>query len=503
MKVLDSGQLIEGLQRNVETLERLDGEMREIVLTAERFVSLGESLKGQGGESLRMFYQECHLTFGSYFMFFVQDFLTACAGVFSALQALEPDPSGHIKEAFLESDIEHALNELSSTVSRLTSDANSIMDSVADIVSLPHLNDSDVQGGVRDARIHKDDTVTGLREFDYSQTNGLASIETALLHMDQWVTEIESMMAEGLAGVDFDADSWNGLEGVQALKTDLAAREAELLGIEEAEESANVSDSPSADAKDVGEAEKEEGGNKVLGFLKGAADFLFLDDAKTILDPDASLLDKGIAIAGFTPFGKALKVGKTGYKLVKNSPNASWATKAPTPKKPTRLEELRAKYGTIPPKELHQRINLRQSTRNELDRLKASGMTKKELGPAVAGVLDKKTGKTYYGINDPSGKVPSNLHPQLRDRIENMPPAIRDGYTKTAGKGSHAEVRALNEALQNNPNAKLDDFMVHVVNTKKLGPKMPQPGMPMPRCPHCEYITGGTKFFPEVIKNGR
>ena len=79
-----------------------------------------------------------------------------------------------------------------------------------------------------------------------------------------------------------------------------------------------------------------------------------------------------------------------------------------------------------------------------------------------------------------------------------MPLETYNSYEKwTLGAGSHAEVYALNEAMLANPNAKLEDFMVYVVRSgKKLKPR----GLPMPRCPHCEYITHGASYFPEVLK---
>lgn len=82
-----------------------------------------------------------------------------------------------------------------------------------------------------------------------------------------------------------------------------------------------------------------------------------------------------------------------------------------------------------------------------------------------------------------------------------MPLEIYNSYAKkTFGAGSHAEVYALNEAMLGNPNAKLEDFMVYVVRSgKKLKPR----GLPMPRCPHCEYITDGASYFPEVLKYGK
>ncbi len=83
-----------------------------------------------------------------------------------------------------------------------------------------------------------------------------------------------------------------------------------------------------------------------------------------------------------------------------------------------------------------------------------------------------------------------------------MPSDIRDGYKKTLGAGSHAEVNALNEALLARQNASLDEFMVHVISARKINKYMPA-GVPMPRCPHCEFITDGANYFPEVLKYGK
>ena len=166
-----------------------------------------------------------------------------------------------------------------------------------------------------------------------------------------------------------------------------------------------------------------------------------------------------------------------------------------------RIDYLRNKYGKLTSEQVNNRINLRGAVNDEIDRLYKSGLTKNEIGPAVAGVLDTKTGKYYFGINNIEGDVPEVLHPLIKERIDNMPLETYNSYKKwTLGAGSHAEVYALNEAMLANPNAKLEDFMVYVVRSgKKLKPR----GLPMPRCPHCEYITDGASYFPEVLKYGK
>ena len=75
------------------------------------------------------------------------------------------------------------LTEISQVTSNLTDESNAIMDQVADIVALSHLNDSGVQDGVKNARMKQDDTVTDLNEFDSTQTNALSRVEADLLMM--------------------------------------------------------------------------------------------------------------------------------------------------------------------------------------------------------------------------------------------------------------------------------------------------------------------------------
>ncbi|AJK67023.1 putative transposase [Bacillus amyloliquefaciens KHG19] len=170
--------------------------------------------------------------------------------------------------------------------------------------------------------------------------------------------------------------------------------------------------------------------------------------------------------------------------------------------KQTRLQYLRNKHGVLSKEDLHHRINLRAEVLNELNKIKSSGLTKKQRGPAVAGVLDKKTGKYYFGINNIDGEPPKVLHPLIHDRIVNMPVELKEGYIKTSGAGSHAEVNALNEALLQRPDAELKELMVYVVSARKINKKMPE-GVPMPRCPHCEYITQNTNYIPEALKYGK
>ena len=57
-------------------------------------------------------------------------------------------------------------------------------------------------------------------------------------------------------------------------------------------------------------------GKGALTVGKGVADFIILDDINTLMDPNASGFDKGIAVASFIPIGKVLKGGKMIGKII-------------------------------------------------------------------------------------------------------------------------------------------------------------------------------------------
>lgn len=141
-------------------------------------------------------------------------------------------------------------------------------------------------------------------------------------------------------------------------------------------------------------------------------------------------------------------------------------------------------------------INLKNHIIEEGQILKNSGLTNTQLGPAVAGVYDKTTGRYFTAINDLDGDIPRELHPLIENRIKNMPKAVRDSYERTRGAGSHAEVYAVNKALLANPDANIDDLIVYVI---KPGSKTkPVTDIAFHTCPHCNYILSGFNVLSDL-----
>ncbi|MFJ8064661.1 ribonuclease YeeF family protein [Psychrobacillus sp. NPDC096426] len=221
MKILDVSPFHDGLQRNITMLTRIEGEMKAIETAILGLASMEDSLKGKGGNAIRAFYNDCHLPFLQFFLTFKTAFDSTLTQMGAALDALEPDRNGFIRQSFLEGELEEGLTEISQVTSNLTEETNGIMDQVADIVSLPHLDDSGVQDGVSNAKKKRDNTVIDLNEFDTNQTNALTQAESDLLMLKLWLLEIEGMMNDGLTDIDFPADRWREYSESHPLRTQL------------------------------------------------------------------------------------------------------------------------------------------------------------------------------------------------------------------------------------------------------------------------------------------
>ena len=345
--MLDVAPFEEGLTRNKDTLNRLESEMTLIMDSVRELVQLNESLKGQGGDAIRRFYQECHLPFLEYFLMFKENFYSTLSSIESATDALEPAPDGYIDEGFIESEVENGLHLITRISSNLTDETNAIMDQVADIVSLPHLDDSQVQEGVLDARCQKNQTVSDLNQFDATQTNRLMPVSDQLQAMEQWIAQIESLFQSGLTDVDFPAQQWAAVTARSPLQLGLAHQSATMdsvSGLNGMENPQNVlynrrnlgsstlegltpESLMTAPNAAIGNSTEKPEAESENGFLKAAKDFadvMLFDDLKTITDKDSTLLQKGFAIFGMTPMGKGVKAGKLGFKLVKKSSVGKW-----------------------------------------------------------------------------------------------------------------------------------------------------------------------------------
>lgn len=143
-----------------------------------------------------------------------------------------------------------------------------------------------------------------------------------------------------------------------------------------------------------------------------------------------------------------------------------------------------------------ERLRLRQDLHDFVD-ANPHGWSGKKSKPAIAAVRDKVTDRTYFNHNVNSVDA-DDLDPILRERFDRWQ---QDGFKdlegpdapKHSAPGTHAEARAMNEALKDaraegrEPN--LADFMIETTSIMKPG--SPGHKKPMPCCQNCAQFLDG------------
>ncbi|SFD45168.1 YwqJ-like deaminase [Chitinophaga sp. CF118] len=155
---------------------------------------------------------------------------------------------------------------------------------------------------------------------------------------------------------------------------------------------------------------------------------------------------------------------------------------------------------------------------NELQEMSISEMAaldKATRGPVLSGVLNPATGKRYFGINLTAeelgrfGIIPGDgqvllnntkfitewvdkLHPVLQKRVMDFLKKLAENPSMidlTAGiPGTHAEIRALDQALKEIPGATDATLKELILHNRSLAPETGPLGFP-PRCNYCNPLT--------------
>src|SRR5690625_504678 len=114
-----------------------------------------------------------------------------------AVNSFESDPNGFISQEFLENDVEEGLDEVEKTTIELTDDANSIIESVQDIVNVEKIDETGVVETVQRGKHRVKEIVEELHDLDQSQVASLDSVKEDLQTMKSFLSDMESKLQSG------------------------------------------------------------------------------------------------------------------------------------------------------------------------------------------------------------------------------------------------------------------------------------------------------------------
>ncbi len=197
MKTIDIQSLLNSINELLQKITSQKTQLTDLQHTIENFVSLENSFKGDGGESIRRFYQEWHIPYLSYRHMTLENYEQVLFKLKQATMELDSDSSGYIMQSFLEGELTNGLNKIKNITAGLVDEGNGYMDSVSDIVALPRLHDGEFQGRVQRADNHAMQTIQDLHSYDNAQTSELATLDNSIHLMNGYLQDLTGIFKDG------------------------------------------------------------------------------------------------------------------------------------------------------------------------------------------------------------------------------------------------------------------------------------------------------------------
>ncbi|MBY0030411.1 LXG domain-containing protein [Priestia aryabhattai] len=201
-KVLDAHAFREAIlntKRNIAVQQKM---VSQIGKSVDGIIALDSSLKGEGGEKIRQFYQECHKPFLMFYSLFLTKYMTTLTTIDTAIDEVDGSKDALIHESYLENDLTKGLSDAQQSTVNLTDETNKIIGQIQDLISVSSLDDSEVVSGFNDAKKQLSDLVQKINEFDATQSQSLESISKDIQTMEQHVESVQGMLSNGARTLD-------------------------------------------------------------------------------------------------------------------------------------------------------------------------------------------------------------------------------------------------------------------------------------------------------------
>ncbi|MCR6097760.1 EndoU domain-containing protein [Salipaludibacillus agaradhaerens] len=232
MKQLDVDKVHEAIDITIQALHEKENQMRDVEVAINNFINLEDAFRGQGGQAIRDFYASCHLPFIQFFRLFMYDYKHTLKHIKQSLDFVEPSAGGFIDQAFIENDVQDGLDRVSKTTMSLTDSVNDTLRSIQDIISIPLIDDSDVQQAIHVAKREANATVDKVLQFDHMGTASLLSIKESLRTLGKYVMEMHGAMDNGHLSVKgFSIDQLQHLPTHGTLTEVLEERSSEVTSM--------------------------------------------------------------------------------------------------------------------------------------------------------------------------------------------------------------------------------------------------------------------------------
>lgn len=218
MKVLEVSSLETGIDNAVRDIDTFYDQISAMQRAVRDFYGLEDALKGKGGDAIRSFFNEVHQPFLIYLYQSMVDYQNVLTDMKDSVKTFESHSSGFVSQQFLEQDVEDGFYKVKKKTISLTDDANSIIESVQDLVAVKNIDDSEVLNNVQDGKKKAERIVEELTILDDYGTSQLEQTKEDLQTMKTYLSDIESRFKSGdLSVANFDLEAVKGIDSYRSM----------------------------------------------------------------------------------------------------------------------------------------------------------------------------------------------------------------------------------------------------------------------------------------------
>jgi hypothetical protein len=218
LKELAVKEIHKGTETSKIDLDTFFEQLSTLQQKVRNFNNMEDALKGKTGKAIRSFYNEIHTPFLTFLLQSMEDYKGRLEDMKNDVQSFESSHQGFISESFLRDELTLGLDNAKLKAGIVTDKANQTLSSVADIVSVKNINQSDFEAGIDKGNRQIATVVNNLNELDSKHAAKLEETQSDLQTLKKYLSEMTTGLSSGAISIsDFDAASLEDMDSYQSV----------------------------------------------------------------------------------------------------------------------------------------------------------------------------------------------------------------------------------------------------------------------------------------------
>jgi predicted ribonuclease toxin of YeeF-YezG toxin-antitoxin module len=218
LKELAVKEIHKGTETSKIDLDTIFEQLSTLQQKVRNFNNMEDALKGKTGKAIRSFYNEIHTPFLTFLLQSMEDYKGRLEDMKNDVQSFESSHQGFISESFLRDELTLGLDNAKLKAGIVTDKANQTLSSVADIVSVKNINQSDFEARIDKGNRQIATVVNNLNDLDSKHAAKLEETQSDLQTLKKYLSEMTTGLSNGAISIsDFDASSLQDIDAYQSV----------------------------------------------------------------------------------------------------------------------------------------------------------------------------------------------------------------------------------------------------------------------------------------------